>query len=113
MRNELALDDSNGFDGMDISVVGINGALEVEIPYYSNLRFLPFLSNLVSTPSEGLGWKFRALWKRLELTGGPTIDPVGLPPMSMVLYDTFVSTGEDFNAFYFNGVPPMWETEGP
>ncbi len=103
MRRELALDDGSGFDGMDISVAGINGALEVEIPYYSNTRFQPFLANLTASASAGLGWKFRTFFRRID----------DAKFTSVVLYDTFVSTGEDFNAFYFNGVPPMWQTDGP
>lgn len=82
--------------GASITNNAVNPLSAVEIPYYAPKRFSPTRKNETFTANnQEPGWKF-------QFTTFPVEDPTD----SYV--DTYVSAGEDFNLFYFNGLPIVY-----
>jgi hypothetical protein len=94
----------SGLRGMHLSNTQVNPIQSVEIPYYRNERFSLTSQALVldGVPKEGPAWDFSVF-----LQGSQDL-------ANVALFRTFVSAGEDFNFFFFNGMPPIFvETEYP
>jgi hypothetical protein len=87
--------DYNGWDGAAIAISNVNCALEWEIPYYNRFRFQTYNHDVAKYKSEGLGFRWRA-----EYCGG-----------GKMFFNTYCAAGEDFNAFFFRGVPCMWDND--
>jgi len=88
----------SGVRGMVYSNGQINNSLEFEIPYYSPFRFVPgkvenYTSLLLWT--EGFD---------LRIFADGAIDSS---------YDAYVATGEDFQAYFWTGLPPMYYEPTP
>lgn len=83
-----------GVPGQALTVGKINGCLEVEIPYYSNYRFTPGKTiNETGLVIFESGWSLQTY--RPSLSGGE-------------YYDVHVAAGEDFQTYFFTGLPPVY-----
>jgi hypothetical protein len=87
-----------GLLGQSLTMDSINGSLEVEIPYYSNYRFSPGKDITAATSQT-----FDAPWDyRIERCTD------GLSGASTVGHDLHVAIGEDFQTFFYTGLPRMY-----
>jgi hypothetical protein len=92
-----------GAKGSALTTTQVNGALEVEIPYYSNYRFSPGrpTSYTGSAPLQS-SWDYR-IW--FEEEDGP-VTPTATK-------DLYVATGEDFQVYFWVGLPRMYYEPSP
>jgi hypothetical protein len=105
LRKELQADLQGGWDGIVTTATQHNPVLEFSVPYYNNRRFLTLPRNTALDSSEGMGWWIR--FTNTSVAGGPTNDVT--PPKSLIL-NSYVAAGEDFNFFFFRGVPRLYLT---
>jgi hypothetical protein len=91
-----------GFRGMVLTSNQVNGILEFEMPYYSSYRFTPGKPEDYTTIGlfEG-AWDYRA-WFNGE--GAAT---------NTSAVDIYVSAGEDFQTYFFTGLPRMYYEVNP
>jgi hypothetical protein len=92
-----------GTRGMVLTTNQVNGALEFEIPYYSEYRFSPGKTeNYTTKQGFDSAWDYRIWYNGSgNGTGSST-------------YDVFVSAGEDFQTYFFTGLPRMYyESSSP
>lgn len=77
------------------------GALEVEIPYYSNVRFYPAkFQNRTTAGNFKLPWGYN-----FSIYNNSTSNPLRTCAL--------VAAAEDFNLFFFTGAPPMFYVPTP
>jgi hypothetical protein len=94
----VALRTMEAFSGAQYTNSVSGGNLEVEIPWYSGVRFtIPKRFNEASF----------ALGARATFT---TTNPTNAEQVKMLVMDELQAIGEDYNLFFFLGVPPMWTT---
>jgi hypothetical protein len=105
---ELATSDNIPFDekplpgarGIALTTNAVNGALEFEVPYYSPYRFTPGkpidFSTVVTTTKFESAWDYRAYFNSDNADSATS------------LYDVFVAAGEDFQTYFFTGMPRMY-----
>jgi hypothetical protein len=94
-----ALKPFSGVLGECLTTNAINGALEFEVPYYSGYRFTP------GKPSNYTGIQLfnpNPFDYRVEWNGNETS-----------CYDIFVAASEDFQVYFFTGLPRMYYEEQP
>lgn len=83
--------------GMHLCNTNVNPVQTVEVPYLENKRFsYTFVDDDYSGITKGPGWELSIL-----------------TPGTETFFDSsylkfFVSAGEDFNFFFFNGLPPVY-----
>jgi hypothetical protein len=83
--------------GLHLGNTAVNPIQTVEVPYLQNDRFkYTFVDDNYETSTSGPGWDFSIML-----------------PESETAFDTsylklYVSAGEDFNFFFFNGMPPVY-----
>lgn len=83
--------------GLALGNTNVNPVQTVEVPYMENKRFsYTFLEDNYSSVNRGPGWDFSLIYPK----GGDT-----LTQNTLTFY---VSGGEDFNFFFFNGLPPVY-----
>lgn len=104
IRSELQSDLQGGWDGIVTTATQHNPVLEFSIPYYNNRRFMTLQRNTALDSSAGMGW-----WMRFTNTSAGQGDPVVTPAKSIIL-NSYVAAGEDFNFFFFRGVPRLYLT---
>jgi hypothetical protein len=84
LQSKLAY--ANSFAGMALTAISVKQALEVELPYVSPNRFeimRPYDTNSVSGLCHSV--------------------QIGIPQNALIILDSFISVGEDFNMGYFVG----------
>ena len=79
------------WSGTAISAPNSSGVLGVELPYYNQVRFSTFAEVIAS-------FRHMIFLGRPQNVVTETVD------------DVYVSVGNDFNLFFFLGVPPLWKT---
>jgi hypothetical protein len=83
--------------GLYLGNTAVNPIQTIEVPYLQNDRFkYTFVDDNYETSTSGPGWDFSIML-----------------PESETAFDTsylklYVSAGEDFNFFFFNGMPPVY-----
>jgi len=82
------------FEGGEVTDLAVSPVLEVELPYYSNQRFT-FTRRLKSFANTA--------YSRL----GHVIDISAPTTTGFTTIDKYVSVGEDFNLFLYQGQPPF------
>jgi hypothetical protein len=83
----------SGWNGCVISNEMSGDVLDVEIPYYSDQRFLTYPTTI---PRPAFMWT-GSIYNRTS------------PTQNFGLLDhVYEAIGQDFNLFFFLGVPPMW-----
>jgi hypothetical protein len=88
------------FSGASITNRGVMPALEVEVPFYSNLRFYPAkLADKTTAQSFDQAWTVVADVDQ-DVTGN-------------YYQDFHVAAGEDFTLFFFTGAPRMYLNRVP
>jgi hypothetical protein len=88
--------------GAAVTTNQVNGALEVEIPYYSPYRFTPGkMENLTSATIWEATFDIRTFFNG----NGSTTSTSG--------YDVYVAAGEDFQTYFFTGLPRMYYEASP
>jgi hypothetical protein len=88
--------------GMTVTTNAINGALEFEVPYYSPLRFTPGKSAAQTDVMF-----FESAWDyRLFL-------PSDSFESDSSTIDIYAAAGEDFQTYFFTGMPRMYYEAGP
>jgi len=83
--------------GAYIGNSNVNPLMSVEVPFYANKRFLSTqydedFANMTSSPA----WRLSCVIPK-TVTGS-----------DVSILKTYCSAGEDFNFFFFNGMPPMY-----
>jgi hypothetical protein len=93
---------TSGVQGMVYQHGNINPTCEFEVPYYSNDRFTPgkmqtltTISASTSQPPEGFDYR---IWS---------------DGMTDTTYDFYCATGEDFQVYFFTGLPRMYYEASP
>jgi FlaG/FlaF family flagellin (archaellin) len=97
--NVTMLEEEDGMflTGAFVGNTNVNPIHSVEVPFYTNRRFFivedqPSFSDIIEEPS----WRLNAV-----LPGSASDTDISFVRM-------FCSAGEDFNLFFFNGMPPMF-----
>lgn len=91
-----------GYRGMTLTTNQVNGALEFEMPYYSAYRFTPGkLEGLTDSSLWEAAWDFRVFYN-----GSGTYT-------NSSTYDVYVAAGEDFQTYFFSGLPRMYYEASP
>lgn len=86
-----------GGNGMVATSTSVNPTLEFELPYYSNERFTPGKHSNFTQPSSTL----------LGFEGGfEVLSTSANDPKDNLL--SFVAAGEDFQLYFFTGMPPIY-----
>lgn len=98
MRAAYQFDMAGGWDGMVVASTQHNPVLEFEVPYYNRRRFVTPEEHQAIASSEGMGWWF--------YNGSISTD--NQPDTDRWMFNTFVAAGEDFNLFFFCGIPKMY-----
>lgn len=89
--------------GGTLTTSAVNGCLEVEIPYYSNLRF----SAGKTADYTGSSSRVRAGFDvRAYFNGNSEESRSGV-------YDVYAAAGEDFQVYFFTGMPRMFFESNP
>jgi hypothetical protein len=92
-----------GVEGGAWAVSNINEALEFEIPFYSRYRF---------SPGKTENWTTDDVGGRIN-TEGFRYTANSLPNLTTAIH-FYVAAGEDFQVYFFTGLPPMyWENSPP
>lgn len=92
----------SGILGEAITTNSANGALEFEVPYYSNTRFTPARQVDYTT-----GQTFDSCWDcRIYWPSNSTISDSSL-------VDIYVASGEDMQFYFFVGMPRMYYEASP
>lgn len=95
-ESQTRIDDT--WTGAAVTATGVNPCVEVELPYYSNLRF-GFAKNADLT-QEG----YNNYFHKLDMNIDPKSDGYGdSGSVSRIL--AYNAVGEDFNLFFFTGCP--------
>lgn len=87
------VDQSFGWDGMQIAPRVSGEVLSIELPYYDTKRFR-------SVDDDTLGVIHQVIWAAHPSYLG----------LSFMQDDVYISIGDDFNTFFFLGVQPIWTT---
>lgn len=93
---------SSGEPGMALTVPARQPILEVELPYYSNLRFQSARLVDYSNPAE-----------ENPFSAGHQVEAEIEPGIVPVCIDRYVATGEDYNLVWFQGCPPQYQVVIP
>jgi hypothetical protein len=93
----LQEEQGTALNGLFVGNSNVNPLISAEVPFYSPYRFYP-------------SWLEAGYDRLIEQ---PSFVIQGVIPQSRTDGDDsfvrlFVSAGEDFNLFYFNGLPPMF-----
>lgn len=100
--NSVPLDEQpmGGTRGLTLTTNQVNGALEFETPYYSSYRFTPGkFQDLTTLQLWEAAWDYR-VW--FNITGNPT-----------GVLDVYTAAGEDFQTYFFTGMPRMYYEAAP
>jgi len=91
-----------GSRGVALTTNAVNGALEVEMPYYSPYRFTPGkMEDLTGTSLWEAALDIRAFFVS---SGSNT---------NTAVYDVYTAAGEDFQCYFFTGLPRMYYEAAP
>jgi hypothetical protein len=93
----VALSTMETFSGAQYTNPVSGGNLEFEIPWYADVRF--------SQPAKEFDRASYALGARVTFT---TTNPSNAEVVKMLVMDELQAIGEDYNLFFFLGVPPIW-----
>lgn len=91
-----------GATGVALTTNSVNGALEFEVPYYSNNRFTPGKIQNFTGPQlfEGT-WDYRAWFMSNE------------PSSASAALNVYAAAGEDFQVYFFTGMPRLYYEDFP
>lgn len=89
-----------GQRGMALTTNAVNGAIEFEVPYYSQYRFTP--GKPIDYTSDNSTGKWESAWDYRAFFDSDNADS------STSVYDVYVSAGEDFQTYFFTGLPRMY-----
>jgi len=91
-----------GYRGKHLTTAIVNNTLEFEMPYYSHYRFTP------GKPQDTTSIQtFEGAWDyRIE------DDRTGSSAQN-ISYDVYVAAGEDFQTYFFTGLPRMYYESSP
>lgn len=92
--------EQSGHEGLAYTNSLVNPVLEFEVPYYSRFRFSPGKTINWSTTDDDRA-EFYTVFVN-QVNDRPDIG------VSVGCYDMFVSIGEDFQTFFFTGLPRMY-----
>lgn len=91
-----------GYLGTTLTSNSVNGALEFEMPYYSLNRFTPGKPSNLTGPMQFEGaWDYRAMYTSNDFTAATST------------MDIYAAAGEDFQAYFFTGLPRLYWEESP
>ncbi|APG76872.1 hypothetical protein 2 [Beihai picorna-like virus 39] len=96
--NFIGVEDSSSWGGAMVTTPENSNVLEIEWPWYSNERFASVvMRNVRGSARNGL-----VLSALTFLEGNTTRD-------YYTGFDAWIAAGDNFNVFFFCGIPPMWE----
>jgi len=88
------------FRGLALTTNQVNGALEFEVPYYSPYRFTPGKPQNY-TSATGIN-RFESAWDFRAYFNSDHADS------STSTYDVYVAAGEDFQTYFWTGMPRIY-----
>lgn len=91
-----------GAKGMTYSVSSINPTVEFEVPFYSNARFIPGKISDYTGARDFSVHELPGVNYQMYINGNPITN-----------YQFYHAIGEDFNAYFWTGCPPMWYEANP
>lgn len=97
--------EQTGYEGLAYTTSKVNPVLEFEIPWYSQFRFSPGKIQNWSTADDDFCQHMTVFCSQIK--DRPDLNA------SVGCYDMFVSTGEDFQTFFFTGLPRMYYEASP
>lgn len=98
MAYDTQVNVSDTWTGATATATGVNPCVEVELPYYNNLRFsFAKEANLTTSGTNNF-------FHTLEMNASPTATGGGLGGSASRIL-CYNSVGEDFNLFFFTGCP--------
>jgi hypothetical protein len=97
--------EQTGHEGVAYTNSHVNPVLEFEIPYYSQFRFAPGKTQNWSTASDDFAQHYSVFVN--QVNDRPDIG------ISVGCYDMFVAAGEDFQTYFFTGLPRMYYEASP
>lgn len=96
------LDSIPGFEGGYVNHSTVNNGHEIELPWYSDVRF--FFNEMYHADKTGYGWATNYMnYHGRIIVGGDSISANCLTG-----YQTYVATGEDFNLLWFINAPTCY-----
>lgn len=107
--NSVPIDNKpfTGVRGEALTTDNVNGTLEVEVPFYSPYRFVPGKpQNMTGTTGFDGAWDYR-IYFPMDNTDYPTHSP------NQATVDVYASAGEDFQVYFFTGLPPLYYESNP
>lgn len=91
-----------GYMGETLTVASVNNVLEFEVPYYSPFRFTPGkVQDFTTNQDYETSWDYRVWYGSSDTESASTT------------YDVFVAAGEDFQTYFFTGLPRMYYEDSP
>jgi hypothetical protein len=105
IAGSLADAEQTGHEGMAYTTSHVNPALEFEIPYYSQYRFAPGKTQNWSTADDDFAQHYTVFIN--QINDRPDVG------ISVGCYDMYVAAGEDFQTYFFTGLPRMYFESTP
>jgi hypothetical protein len=99
MRALYDLEES--WSGCAVSNIASGNVVHIELPWYSRDRFA--YTHAPFTSSRALGYEAHLF----------QLNPFGAAANITGNYAEYLSVGEDYNVFFFMGVPPLWQKNLP
>jgi len=103
--NAGAMEPYTGLAGGALNHGTVNGTLEVEIPYYTPLRFEP--GKRTNYEVRDTDYDRGYPYDRVLLTHFVSDTPAGQAANTASFVDSYVAAGEDFTTYFFTGAPPL------
>lgn len=97
--------EQTGHEGLAYTTSLVNPVLEFEVPYYSKYRFAPGKTQNWSGINDDFAQHYTVYIQQIN----DRADLAG----SVGTYDVFCSIGEDFQTFFFTGLPRMYYEPSP
>ncbi len=97
--------EQTGHEGLAYSISHVNPCLEFEVPYYSRYRFSPGKTQNWTTVSNDYSNYYSVFIN--QINDRPDIGT------SVGCYDSYVAAGEDFQVYFFTGLPRMYYESAP
>lgn len=97
--------EQTGYEGLAFTTSKVNPVLEFEVPYYSRFRFMP-------GKTENWGLTSDNFVQHMTVYCNQSNDRTDINA-SVGSYDTFVAAGEDFQTYFYTGLPRMYYEAAP
>lgn len=97
----------HSWNGIQVSNPVQGNVCDFELPYYAIQRYAPISSAVIS---KELGYQATLIIANGNMETSPSASQIPAPGDREVfaIYREYGAIGEDYNLFFFTGVPPLW-----